>query len=185
MGLFDKGVQKTKQSFFQKLSRAIVGKSKVDDDVLDAIEEALVSSDMGVDTTLKIIDSLESRVKSDKYMSLDELADMLRDEIGELLNVGGEISSAEPFDLTKKPLVVMVVISPRLFSLKYPIGRYLKCSAISILFPAHSRYPALHCSIVDLPRRKDSKITETKRIKNPARILLPVRVSDRNPSSTR
>ena len=77
--------------------------------MLDAIEEALVSSDMGVDTTLKIIDSLESRVKSDKYMSLDELADMLRDEIGELLNVGGEISSAEPFDLTKKPLVVMVV----------------------------------------------------------------------------
>ena len=59
MGIFDKGVQKTKRSFFEKLSRAVVGKSRVDDDLLDAIEEALVASDMGVDTTLKIIDSLE------------------------------------------------------------------------------------------------------------------------------
>ncbi len=79
MGLFDKGVQKTKQGFFQRLSRAVVGKSKVDDDVLDAIEEALVASDMGVDTTLKIVDSLEERVGRDKYMSMDELVDMLRE----------------------------------------------------------------------------------------------------------
>ena len=109
MGLFDKGVQKTKEGFFQRLSRAVVGKSKVDDDVLDAIEEALVASDMGVDTTLKIVDSLEERVGRDKYMSMDELVDLLRDEIGKLLDVEGETAPSEPFDLGKKPLVVMIV----------------------------------------------------------------------------
>lgn len=109
MGLFDKGVQKTKEGFFQRLSRAVVGKSKVDDDVLDAIEEALVASDMGVDTTLKIVDSLEERVGRDKYMSMDELVDLLRDEIGKLLDVEGESTPSEPFDLGKKPLVVMIV----------------------------------------------------------------------------
>ena len=66
MGLFSKGVKKTNESFFQKISRAIVGKTRVSEDVLDAIEEALVSSDMGVDTTLKIIDNLEDRVEKDK-----------------------------------------------------------------------------------------------------------------------
>ena len=109
MGLFDKGVKKTKEGFFQRLSRAVVGKSKVDDEVLDAIEESLVASDMGVDTTLKIVDSLEERVGRDKYMSMDELVEMLRDEIGKLLDVDGETSPAEPFDLGKKPMVVMVV----------------------------------------------------------------------------
>jgi len=109
MGLFDKGVKKTKEGFFQRLSRAVVGKSKVDDEVLDAIEEALVASDMGVDTTLKIVDSLEERVGRDKYMSMDELVEMLRDEIGKLLDVDGETSPTEPFDLGKKPMVVMVV----------------------------------------------------------------------------
>lgn len=109
MGLFDKGVKKTKEGFFQRLSRAIVGKSRVDDDVLDAIEEALVASDMGVDTTLKIVDSLEERVGRDKYMSMDELVGMLRDEIGKMLDVDGEQTPSEPFDLSKKPLVVMVV----------------------------------------------------------------------------
>ncbi len=109
MGLFDKGVKKTKEGFFQRLSRAVVGKSKVDDDVMDAIEEALVASDMGVDTTLKIVDSLEERVGRDKYMSMDELVGMLRDEIGLLLDVDGEESPTEPFDLSKEPLVIMVV----------------------------------------------------------------------------
>ena len=65
MGIFDKGVRKTNMNFFQKLGRAIVGKSKVDDDVLDALEEALLSSDMGVDTTLKVIENLEDRVEKD------------------------------------------------------------------------------------------------------------------------
>lgn len=108
MGLFDKGVEKTKQNFFQRLSRAIVGKSKVDDDVLDAIEEALVSSDMGVDTTLKVIDNLEERVERDKYMSFDELVTILRDEIFKLIDLDGE-TKVVPFDFSKKPYVIMVV----------------------------------------------------------------------------
>ena len=109
MGIFDKGVKKTNQNFFQKLSRAIVGKSKVDEDVLDAIEEALLSSDMGVDTTLKLIDNLEERVERDKFMNMDELVDILRDEIGKLLNVNGEEAPVQVFDFTKKPYVVLVV----------------------------------------------------------------------------
>lgn len=107
MGIFSKGVKKTNENFFQKLSRAIVGKSRVDEDVLDAIEEALVSSDMGVDTTLSIIDNLEERVEKDKYMSMEELTEILRDEIGKLLKLGD--SDPEPFDFSKKPYVIMVV----------------------------------------------------------------------------
>ena len=72
-------------SFFQKISRAVVGRSRVDDDTLDAIEEALVESDMGVDTTLKVIDNLEERVEKDKYMSFDELVSLLREEISALV----------------------------------------------------------------------------------------------------
>ena len=108
MGILDKGTEKTKRSFFERLSRAVVGKSRVDDDVLDAIEEALVSSDMGVDTTLKVIDALEERVEKDKYMSFDELVGMLREEISKLIDLDG---SAEviPFDFSKKPYVIMVV----------------------------------------------------------------------------
>ena len=109
MGIFDKGVQKTKQSFFQRLSRAVVGKSKVDDETLDAIEEALVASDMGVDTTLKIIDNLEDRVERDKYLSFEELVGILREEIGALLDVDGEEAPGEPIDFYKKPYVIMVV----------------------------------------------------------------------------
>ena len=66
MGIFDKGVKKTNRNFFQRLSHAIIGRTEVDDDVMDAIEEALLSTDMGVDTTLKIIDNLEERVRRDK-----------------------------------------------------------------------------------------------------------------------
>ena len=112
MGLFSKGVKKTNENFFQRLSRAVVGKSRVSDDVLDAIEEALISTDMGVDTTLKIIENLEERVDRDKYMSMDELVEMLRDEIGKLLNVSEEETvdtKVIPFDFTKKPYVVLVV----------------------------------------------------------------------------
>ena len=112
MGLFDKGFKKTNQNFFQKLSRAIVGKSRVDEDVLDAIEEALLSSDMGVETTLKLIENLEDRVEKDKYMSMDELVDILRDEIAKLLNVSAsdaEDAPVVPFDFSKKPYVVLVV----------------------------------------------------------------------------
>ena len=122
MGIFDKGVKKTNEGFFKRLSRAIVGKSRVDDNVLDAIEEALISSDMGVDTTLKIIDNLEERVEKDKFMSMTELTEMLRDEIAKLLDVDGTPKPQEkssgwfsgkkevlPYDFTKKPYVILVV----------------------------------------------------------------------------
>ena len=112
MGIFDKGVKKTNRSFFERLSRAIVGRTEVDEDVLDAIEEALVATDMGVDTSLRIIESLEERVSRDKYMNMDELVDILRDEIAHLLNVkDGETSddAVVPFDFSKKPYVIMVV----------------------------------------------------------------------------
>ena len=91
-------------SFFQRISRAVVGRSRVDDDTLDAIEEALVESDMGVDTTLKVIDALEERVERDKYMSFDELVGLLREEIGALVD-----ESVEPFDFSKKPYIMLVV----------------------------------------------------------------------------
>lgn len=122
MGIFDKGVKKTNEGFFKRLSRAIVGKSRVDDSVLDAIEEALISSDMGIDTTLKIIDNLEERVEKDKFMSMTELTEMLRDEIAKLLDVDGTPQPQEqssgwfsgkkevlPYDFTKKPYVILVV----------------------------------------------------------------------------
>ncbi len=112
MGIFDKGVQKTKRNFFEKISRAVMGKSKVDDDTLDAIEEALIATDMGVDTTLKIIDNLEDRVQRDKFVSFDELVDLLHDEIANLLNVSGAETADDapvPFDFSKKPYVIMVV----------------------------------------------------------------------------
>lgn len=112
MGIFDKGVKKTNEGFFKRLSRAIVGKSKVDDSVLDAIEEALISSDMGVDTTLQIIDNLEERVEKDKYLSMEELVGMLREEIAGLLDVDKEqtgVFSSLPFDFSHKPYVILVV----------------------------------------------------------------------------
>lgn len=115
MGIFDKGVKNTNRSFFDKLSRAIVGKSRVDDGILDAMEEALVETDMGVDTTLKIIDNLEDRVSRDRYVSLEELTEMLRDEISKLLDVdGAPVSDGRPdiermIDTTKKPYVILVV----------------------------------------------------------------------------
>ena len=108
MGIFDKGVQKTNRGFFDRLSHAIVGRTEVDDDVMDAIEEALLATDMGVDTTLKIIDNLEDRVRRDKYVSMSELVDMLRVEIADLLNVD-EQETVQSFDFSKKPYVIMVV----------------------------------------------------------------------------
>lgn len=110
MGLFDKGVQKTKRSFFERISRAVVGRSRVDEGLLDNIEEALVASDMGVETTLKIIDNLEDRVAADKYMSVAELLDMLHEEIGNLLEIDDiPAQGAFPMDFSKKPYVVLVV----------------------------------------------------------------------------
>ena len=82
----DKGLEKSKSSFFTKLSKVVAGKSKVDDDVLDNLEEVLVSSDVGVDTTLKIIDRIEARVSKDKYLGTEELNGILREEIAGLLS---------------------------------------------------------------------------------------------------
>lgn len=108
MGIFDKGVQKTKRGLFERISRAIVGHNRVDDDLMDAIEEALVASDIGVDTTLKIIDKLEDRVARDRYVGKEELLSLLREEIGILMDEGGTTPSPL-FDFGHKPYVIMVV----------------------------------------------------------------------------
>ena len=106
MGIFEKGVKKTNLNFFQKIGRAITGKSRVDDDILDALEEALLSSDMGVDTTLKLIDNIEDRVEKDKYVDMEELTAIIRDEISNLM---GSDEPVQPFDFSKKPYVMLVV----------------------------------------------------------------------------
>ena len=106
----DKGLEKSKSSFIGKLSKAVAGKSKVDDEVLDNLEEVLVTSDVGVDTTLKIIERIEARVAKDKYLGTDELNQILREEIAGLLsetNVGEEQEFVVPKG--KKPYVIMVV----------------------------------------------------------------------------
>ncbi len=106
----DKGLEKTKESFFSKLGRAIAGKSTVDEDVLDNLEEVLVTSDVGVDTTLKIISRIEERVKRDKYVNTEELNTILRDEIAALLTENNT-EDTEGFTLPEgtRPYVVMVV----------------------------------------------------------------------------
>ena len=106
MALF--GLIKTKKSIFEKLSRAIMGKSVVDDDVLDSIEEALITSDVGVETTQNIIERLEARVARDKYVNTEELNAILCEEVEALLDADGN-AGAEPFDFSKKPYVIMVV----------------------------------------------------------------------------
>ncbi len=106
----DKGLEKSKVSFFSKLTKAVAGKSKVDDDVLDNLEEILVSSDVGVNTTLKIITRIEKRVSEDKYLGTDELNKILREEISGLLS---ETNLGEPCEfiipINAKPYVLMVV----------------------------------------------------------------------------
>ncbi len=103
----DKGLEKSKSSFFGKLSKAVAGKSKVDDEVLDNLEEVLVSSDVGVKTTIRIIDRIEARVAKDKYLGTDELDQILREEIAGLLS---ETEDQANFNLPdKKPYVIMVV----------------------------------------------------------------------------
>lgn len=106
----DKGLEKTKQSVFSKLARVVAGKSKVDDDVLDDLEEVLITSDVGVDTTLKIIKRIEERVARDKYVSTSELNGILRDEIAQLLTETGA-SDSDTWDLPTdhKPYVILVV----------------------------------------------------------------------------
>ena len=106
----DKGLEKTKTSVFDKIARVVAGKSKVDDDVLDDLEEVLITSDVGVDTTLKIIRRIEERVARDKYVSTSELNGILRDEIASLLAENNSADNAE-WDLPAdhKPYVILVV----------------------------------------------------------------------------
>lgn len=107
----DKGLEKTKQSFLSKLARTIIGKSKVDDEVLDNLEEVLITSDVGVETTLKIIDRIESRVARDKVLGTNELQSILKEEIAALLeeNNSGSIGSIEFEKPENNPYVIMVV----------------------------------------------------------------------------
>lgn len=106
----DKGLEKTKQSVFSKLARAVAGKSKVDDEVLDDLEEVLITSDVGVDTTLKVIKRIEERVARDKYVSTSELNDILRDEIAQLLTeTGASDTDSWDFPTDHKPYVILVV----------------------------------------------------------------------------
>lgn len=105
----DKGLEQTKTSFFEKLTKAVAGKSTVDEDVLDNLEEVLITSDVGVKTTLKIIDRIEDRVSRDKYLGTDELNKILREEIAGLLS---ETNSGEAVEFevpAVKPYVIMVV----------------------------------------------------------------------------
>jgi fused signal recognition particle receptor len=106
----DKGLEKTKESVLSKISRAIAGKTKVDDDVLDNLEEVLVTSDVGVDTTLTIIQRIEARVARDKYLTTSELNEILRDEIATLLQENNS-TNTEGYTIPegKKPYVIMVV----------------------------------------------------------------------------
>lgn len=106
----DKGLEKSKTSFFSKLTKAVAGKSKVDDDILDNLEEILVSSDVGVNTTLKIITRIEKRVSEDKYLGTDELNRILREEIAGLLSKTHSVEPNEFLIQTRtKPHVIMVV----------------------------------------------------------------------------
>ena len=106
----DKCLSKTKEGFFSKVAHAIAGKSTIDDDFLDELEEIFISSDVGIDTTLKIIDKIKARVARDKYVSTNELNELLREEVTDLL-VGDEDDNVEEFVVPadKKPYVIMVV----------------------------------------------------------------------------
>src|SRR6187549_2022366 len=106
----DKGLQKSKEGLFSRLSKAIVGKSTVDDDVLDNLEEVLVSSDVGIETTLKIIKRIQDRVARDKYLGTSELDTILREEVAALLSEKN-VSSGGDFDVPtgKKPYVFLIV----------------------------------------------------------------------------
>ena len=106
----DKGLEKTKENFFSKLSKAVVGKSKVDEEVLDELEEILIGSDVGVETTLKIIDRIEKRVAADKYVGTDELDQILREEVAKLL-AENKSEDVDDFSIptVSGPYVIMVV----------------------------------------------------------------------------
>ena len=122
----NKGLEKTKESVFKKLARVVVGKSKVDDEVLDNLEEVLITSDVGVETTVRIIERIEERVQRDKYMGVDELNRVLKEEIVALLKEN-TVNDAASFELPENgvPYVIMVVgmeWGKRLRSESWPIN---------------------------------------------------------------
>ena len=106
----DKGLEKTKENIFSKLTRAVAGKSQVDEHLLDELEEILISSDVGVDTTIKIIERIEERVARDKYVTTDELTSILREEVANLL-MDNNTTDIEDFSIPegRRPYVIMVV----------------------------------------------------------------------------
>ncbi|MBP6578200.1 MAG: signal recognition particle receptor subunit alpha, partial [Chryseobacterium sp.] len=104
----DKGLEKSSQGFFDKISRAVVGKNTVDDEVLDDLEEVLIASDVGAETTIKIIKRIEDRVARDKYVNVSELDNILREEISALLLNNPHLDT-DNIDTSKKPYVIMVV----------------------------------------------------------------------------
>ena len=105
----DKGLEKTKDTFFDRLTKAIVGKSEIDDDVLDELEEILIGADVGTPTTIKIIKQIQDRVKLEKYSSTSELDKILREEVAKLLDTQNSKISHHFRDLPSKPFVIMVV----------------------------------------------------------------------------
>ncbi|HNR27649.1 MAG TPA: signal recognition particle-docking protein FtsY [Bacteroidales bacterium] len=107
--ILNKGLEKTKKGLFSRLTRVVMGRSRVDDQVLDHLEEALIASDVGVDTTLRIIDRIEERVRRDKFMNTEELNRYLREEIESLLLENKATNQVMPFDFSKKPFVILVV----------------------------------------------------------------------------
>jgi fused signal recognition particle receptor len=104
----DQGLEKTRENLLKKISRVIVGKSRIDDEVLDRLEEALISSDVGVETTLKIIQQIQQRAAKEKYLNTNELNGILKDEITSLLSAN-QMSTSDSADLPAKPFVIMVV----------------------------------------------------------------------------
>ena len=122
----DKGLSKTKESVFSKITKAIAGKSKVDDDVLDNLEEVLITSDVGVDTTLKIIDRIEKRVARDKYVTTQELTTLLRDEIASLLT---ENNTEDAEEILQDTLVQFLKAAPALESRAHEKAWFLHVAA--------------------------------------------------------
>ena len=105
----DNGLEKTKKSFLDKLSHAVVGKSTIDDDVLDSLEETLLTSDVGVDTTLEIINRIKTRVARDKYVGIKELNRLLCEEIADMLSQKVDGSEVEDIKNSQYPYVILVV----------------------------------------------------------------------------
>ena len=170
----DKGLEKTKVNFFSKITRAVAGKSKVDDDILDELEEILVTSDVGVDTTLKIIDRIEARVARDKFVGTSELNSILREEITLLLteNYSNDISEFS-VPTENKPHVIMVV-GVNGVGKTTTIGKLayqLKKSGLSVYLGAADTFRAAAVEQLDIwGKRVDVPVIKQKMGSDPASV---------------